>query len=51
MSKVKFLLCIVVASMALASCTKDDNPTGTPTYNVEDPQEEVTDQPAYGRIK
>ena len=46
MNKVKFLICIVVASMALAACSKEDNPV---TTNIDDPQEQVTDQPAYAR--
>ena len=47
MNRIKFLICIAFASMALASCSKDDNPAGT--VNLDDPQENVTDQPANSR--
>lgn len=53
MNKVKFLICIAFASMAFAACTTaNDNPVlpDDPTVvNVDDPQEEVTDQPANAR--
>jgi PBP1b-binding outer membrane lipoprotein LpoB len=54
MNKVKFLLCIAFASMVLTACVKEDNPVDdktTPTVNLDDPQETVTDQPAYGRAR
>lgn len=55
MNKVKFLICAVVASMALVACTIDDNPVIVPddstTVNVDNPQEEVTDQPAASRTR
>ena len=46
MNKVKFLICVIVASMALVACDKEDNPI---TTNVDNPQEQVTDQPANAR--
>lgn len=46
MNRVKFLICFVVASMALAACNKEDNPV---TTNIDNPQEQVTDQPANAR--
>lgn len=53
MKKVKLLICIAIASIALAACSRDDNPVipgdDPTTVNVDDPQEEVTDQPAYTR--
>ena len=52
MNKVKFLLCIAFASMVLTACIKEDNPVDDPTtVNMDDPQETVTDQPAYGRAR
>ena len=53
MNKIKFLIAIVFATMALTACTGIEDtpviPTNPITDNVEDPQEEVTDQPANGR--
>ncbi len=47
MKKVKFLIGIAIVSMALAACSKEDNPVeSSPTLNLDDPQEQVTDQPA-----
>lgn len=48
MKKLFILLCIAFASQVFMACTKDDNPvdTGKPT-NITDPQEVVSDQPAY----
>ena len=48
MNKVKFLVCLFVASLALTACTIEDNPSEDPTkVNVDNPQNEETDQPAY----
>ena len=55
MSKFKILICTVVAFMALTACTVEDNPTPNPVYedndstsvNIDDPNESVTDRPAY----
>ncbi len=47
MKKVKFLIGIAIVSMALAACSKEDNPIDSPSsVNLDDPQEQVTDQPA-----
>ena len=50
MNKIKFLIATVFAAMALTACTgSQDNPVipvNPPADNVDDPQEEVTDQPA-----
>ena len=51
MKKAKFLICIFIASMALAACSKDDNPVDTTSANVDNPQEEVTDQPANAPMR
>ena len=51
MKKAKFLICIFIASMALAACSKDDNPVDTTTVNIDDPQEDVTDQPANAPVR
>ena len=54
MNKVKWLLSACLATMALTACDKDDNPVipEEPTVvNVDEPQEEVTDQPAFSRVK
>lgn len=52
MNKVTVIICTFIAALALTSCDKDDNPvTDEPTVvNLEEPQEEVTDQPAYSRV-
>ncbi len=52
MKIVKSLICIVFAAMALTACTNDNPvvPQDDPTVvNVDNPQEEVTDQPAAAR--
>jgi hypothetical protein len=46
MKRFKYIAFIIVTTMALMSCTKEDNPV-EPTPNIDDPQEVVTDQPAY----
>lgn len=47
MKKVFFLMCLVFAPLAFTACTIEDNPVPPePTVDVENPQEEVTDQPA-----
>ena len=47
MKKMKFILCIASASLALAACSKEDNPIDSgANVNLDDPQEQVTDQPA-----
>ena len=48
MNKIKMIICAALASMALAACSVDDNPI-EPVVNLDDPQEQVTDQPAYAR--
>ena len=48
MNKAKLLIGFALASMAMVSCDKDDNPID-PSYNLDDPQEVVTDQPAADR--
>lgn len=48
----KFLIVIAIASMALAACSKNDNPIDSPSStNVDNPQEVVTDQPANAPVK
>lgn len=53
MNKIKFLIASVFATMALTACTGvEDNPVlpeNPITDNVDEPQEEVTDQPAASR--
>ncbi len=49
MNKAKLLIGFVLASMALASCDKADNPIDSGSVNIDNPQEEVTDQPAADR--
>jgi hypothetical protein len=53
MNKIKFIIAAVFASIALTACTgHDDNPVvpaNPVTDNVDNPQEEVTDQPANAR--
>lgn len=47
MKKMKFILCIAIALLALAACSKEDNPIDSgANVNLDDPQEQVTDQPA-----
>jgi len=47
MKKMKFILCIAIASLALAACSKEDNPIDSgANVNLDDPQEQVPDQPA-----
>lgn len=47
-----FIICQLSLSTTLVSCDKEDNPVEEPTViNVDDPQEEVTDQPALSRVK
>ena len=46
MKKVYFLMCLFLAPLAFSACSVIDNPTEPYVYNVDDPQEEVTDQPA-----
>lgn len=52
MNKTRLLIGFAYASMALASlaltsCSKEDNPAEPTSVNIDNPQEEVTDQPAY----
>ena len=53
MNRIKFLIASVFATMALTACTGiEDNPVlpvNPTTDNVDDPQEEVSDQPAQER--
>ena len=47
MNRIKFLIGIAIVAMTLAACNKEDNPVeSSPTLNLDDPQEQVTDQPA-----
>jgi hypothetical protein len=46
MKKILFLLCIAFASVVITSCSKDDNPIYGGIDNIDNPQEQVTDQPA-----
>lgn len=47
MKIVFFLMCLFFAPLAFTACTVEDNPVPVePTVDVENPQEEVTDQPA-----
>ena len=46
MKKILFLACLFVAPMAFTACSVIDNPSEPLEYNVDNPQEEVTDQPA-----
>jgi hypothetical protein len=46
MKKILFLLCIALASVVMTSCTKEDNPIYGGIDNTNNPQEQVTDQPA-----
>ena len=47
MNKVKMMICLSVFALALTACDKEDNPVEPTVVNVDDPQEEVTNQPAY----
>ncbi len=55
MNKAKLLICSVIAATALTACTAEDNPvvdpvidpTDTATVVVDNPSENVSDQPAY----
>lgn len=53
MNKIKFLIATVFAAMALTACVSNEDtpvvPVNPITDNVDDPQEEVTDQPANVR--
>lgn len=53
MNKAKLLVIAILASMAItfAACDKEDNPIKPEQVTVDDPQEQVTDQPAYSRTK
>lgn len=48
MKKVFFLMCLFFAPLAFTACSIEDNPypETQQTVDVDDPQEEVTDQPA-----
>ena len=47
-----FIICLLSLSTTLVSCDKEDNPVEESTIvNIDDPQEEVTDQPALSRVK
>lgn len=50
MNKVKILIAVFVASMALTACNRYDNPIPEPEQppvEIENPSETETDQPAY----
>lgn len=49
MKKIKLLAFLFIAAMALAGCDKEDNPVKEQNVNVDNPQEIVTDQPAFSR--
>ena len=53
MNRIKFLIASVFAAMALTACVANEDspvlPINPITDNVDDPQEEVTDQPANVR--
>ena len=53
MNKAKLLVVTILASMAItfAACDKEDNPVKPEKVTVDDPQEQVTDQPAFSRVK
>ena len=52
MNKVKFMIGLFVAALALTACSVEDNPAEDPTkVNTDDPQEVVTDQPANAPVK
>jgi hypothetical protein len=49
MKKVFFLMCLFFAPLAFTACSIEDNPNPEPVepiVNVDDPNEEVTNQPA-----
>jgi hypothetical protein len=47
MKKILFLICMFFAPLAFTACSVEDNPCPDYTVNnMEEPQEEVTDQPA-----
>jgi len=47
MNKVKFLIAMMLVALTLAACSKEDNPIDSgANVNLDDPQEQVTDQPA-----
>lgn len=50
MKKIKLLAFVIIAAMALIGCDKEDNPVEQ-NVNIDNPQEIVTDQPAYSRVK
>ena len=53
MNRIKFLIAAVFATMALTACVGNQDspvlPVNPITDNVDNPQEEVTDQPANAR--
>lgn len=49
MKKIKLLAFLFIACVALVGCDKEDNPVQEQNVNVDNPQEIVTDQPAYSR--
>ena len=53
MNRIKFLIAAFFATMALTACTGNQDspvlPINPITDNVDDPQEQVTDQPATDR--
>lgn len=56
MKKKLFMMCLFLAPLAFTACSIEDNPTEPvepveETVNMEDPQEEVTDQPALAPVK
>ena len=46
MKKVFFLMCLFFFFLLFTVCAVEDNPNPEPVVNVDDPNEEVTDQPA-----
>ena len=52
MKKVFFLTCLFFAPLAFTACSIEDNPyPETQTADVDNPQEEVTDQPAQAPVR
>ena len=49
MNKLRLMIGIALVSMAMVSCDKNDNPVEQSTITLDDPQEEVSDQPATAR--
>lgn len=47
MNKIKMMICLSVFALALTACDKEDNPVDPTVVNIDNPQEEVTNQPAY----